>query len=156
MWWVVFFQAEDGIRDADVTGVQTCALPISRHDRAEPDDAGTQQARLKLDGVDHAAGAVGEVEREGTVPSDRRLAEVGADVLLYEGSERGLAHVVFPVDTGIDQHVDIAGRSSRMREAGSGGGIGQAARGWLAQSVAGQRAGGFNACAHSGPPGCQW
>src|SRR6266699_5174414 len=24
-----FFQAEDGIRDADVTGIQTCALPIS-------------------------------------------------------------------------------------------------------------------------------
>src|SRR5437773_5834755 len=24
-----FFQAEDGIRDRDVTGVQTCALPIS-------------------------------------------------------------------------------------------------------------------------------
>src|SRR5947209_12332470 len=26
-----FFQAEDGIRDIGVTGVQTCALPISRH-----------------------------------------------------------------------------------------------------------------------------
>ena len=26
--WVFFFQAEDGIRDYDVTGVQTCALPI--------------------------------------------------------------------------------------------------------------------------------
>src|SRR4029434_8601591 len=25
----VFFQAEDGIRDSSVTGVQTCALPIS-------------------------------------------------------------------------------------------------------------------------------
>src|SRR5437667_6667986 len=25
---VFFFQAEDGIRDRDVTGVQTCALPI--------------------------------------------------------------------------------------------------------------------------------
>src|SRR5690606_40105419 len=25
-----FFQAEDGIRDFHVTGVQTCALPISR------------------------------------------------------------------------------------------------------------------------------
>ena len=25
-----FFQAEDGIRDYDVTGVQTCALPISK------------------------------------------------------------------------------------------------------------------------------
>src|SRR5690606_40566953 len=27
-----FFQAEDGIRDFHVTGVQTCALPISRRD----------------------------------------------------------------------------------------------------------------------------
>src|SRR5256885_5956013 len=26
-----FFQAEDGIRDYKVTGVQTCALPISPH-----------------------------------------------------------------------------------------------------------------------------
>src|SRR5439155_15331719 len=26
-----FFQAEDGIRDGHVTGVQTCALPISRN-----------------------------------------------------------------------------------------------------------------------------
>src|SRR5687767_15435073 len=28
---VFFFQAEDGIRDKLVTGVQTCALPISEH-----------------------------------------------------------------------------------------------------------------------------
>src|SRR5436309_15334294 len=27
---IFFFQAEDGIRDFHVTGVQTCALPISR------------------------------------------------------------------------------------------------------------------------------
>src|SRR5207249_7992463 len=27
--YVFFFQAEDGIRDRNVTGVQTCALPIS-------------------------------------------------------------------------------------------------------------------------------
>src|SRR6266542_5602402 len=27
---VFFFRADDGIRDATVTGVQTCALPISR------------------------------------------------------------------------------------------------------------------------------
>src|SRR5260370_29012145 len=26
-----FFQAEDGIRDSSVTGVQTCALPISEY-----------------------------------------------------------------------------------------------------------------------------
>src|SRR2546430_4274227 len=28
--FIFFFQAEDGIRDLTVTGVQTCALPISR------------------------------------------------------------------------------------------------------------------------------
>src|SRR3989442_2297723 len=30
-----FFQAEDGIRDADVTGVQTCALPISERGKED-------------------------------------------------------------------------------------------------------------------------
>src|SRR3989337_1960162 len=37
---LVFFQAEDGIRDATVTGDQTCALPISsrrRHTIGRPD-----------------------------------------------------------------------------------------------------------------------
>src|SRR3989440_426256 len=37
---VFFFQAEDGIRDLIVTGVQTCALPISsrrRHTRSDRD-----------------------------------------------------------------------------------------------------------------------
>src|SRR2546430_5190461 len=44
-WWSVptsnvffFFQAEDGIRDLTVTGVQTCALPIWRG--AEPHHPG--------------------------------------------------------------------------------------------------------------------
>src|SRR6266513_3600028 len=30
------FQAEDGIRDRNVTGVQTCALPISSRSRTPP------------------------------------------------------------------------------------------------------------------------
>src|SRR2546421_9000495 len=30
LFFFFFFQAEDGIRDLIVTGVQTCALPISR------------------------------------------------------------------------------------------------------------------------------
>src|SRR3712207_8424383 len=30
-----FFQAEDGIRDIDVTGVQTCALPICPRGRQD-------------------------------------------------------------------------------------------------------------------------
>src|SRR3712207_7923887 len=33
MYSFFFFQAEDGIRDIGVTGVQTCALPIYRIDR---------------------------------------------------------------------------------------------------------------------------
>src|SRR5437868_10843366 len=32
---VFFFQAEDGIRDRNVTGVQTCALPICRERLAD-------------------------------------------------------------------------------------------------------------------------
>src|SRR5207245_4177909 len=54
MFFVFFFQAEDGIRDATVTGVQTCALPIflakvvvrARH-RAPP-VAGSQADREPL------------------------------------------------------------------------------------------------------------
>src|SRR5690554_736805 len=41
-----FFQAEDGIRDADVTGVQTCALPISVDDRTNSIIAFETQDRL--------------------------------------------------------------------------------------------------------------
>src|SRR5207253_6544707 len=34
---VFFFQAEDGIRDGHVTGVQTCALPICQGHRGRGD-----------------------------------------------------------------------------------------------------------------------
>src|SRR5438067_7772021 len=34
--FVFFFQAEDGIRDRNVTGVQTCALPIFSGLKARP------------------------------------------------------------------------------------------------------------------------
>src|SRR5207249_5479516 len=35
-YFFFFFQAEDGIRDRNVTGVQTCALPISRRRPGRP------------------------------------------------------------------------------------------------------------------------
>src|SRR5207245_7504283 len=38
---IFFFQAEDGIRDATVTGVQTCALPISWTDNSGVEDGFT-------------------------------------------------------------------------------------------------------------------
>src|SRR5205823_10716196 len=40
-----FFQAEDGIRDKLVTGVQTCALPISSSRRARRRSSPPREAR---------------------------------------------------------------------------------------------------------------
>src|SRR2546430_7563893 len=37
-----FFQAEDGIRDLTVTGVQTCALPISMPATTQKPDTGEE------------------------------------------------------------------------------------------------------------------
>src|SRR2546430_11372443 len=68
-----FFQAEDGIRDLTVTGVQTCALPILRLDRRRP------RAAARLDHV--------RVQR----PLDEvaRIAELGR--LLLEDADELLA-----------------------------------------------------------------
>src|SRR5699024_12103460 len=41
-----FFQAEDGIRDRNVTGVQTCALPISPPGRQLPNEHTARKQRL--------------------------------------------------------------------------------------------------------------
>src|SRR5437773_4867397 len=45
VFFCFFFQAEDGIRDRDVTGVQTCALPISSAHRpsGRPDCTGASR-----------------------------------------------------------------------------------------------------------------
>src|SRR3712207_8127113 len=62
-----FFQAEDGIRDIGVTGVQTCALPIYRIAqprrvarggmREHGEDGAREQPR-------HAVGEVDDAERD--------------------------------------------------------------------------------------------
>src|SRR5207249_7091768 len=54
----ILFQAEDGIRDRNVTGVQTCALPILRaHGHAAAGDAALAQARDWLAGRSAAEAA---------------------------------------------------------------------------------------------------
>src|SRR2546430_7662139 len=52
-----FFQAEDGIRDLTVTGVQTCALPISLPHRPRPVRAGKtfHERRRITPGIPHDA-----------------------------------------------------------------------------------------------------
>src|SRR3712207_7067618 len=42
-WVCFFFQAEDGIRDIGVTGVQTCALPIWLTSKAMQSQLGVDQ-----------------------------------------------------------------------------------------------------------------
>src|SRR5260370_30183266 len=58
-----FFQAEDGIRDSSVTGVQTCALPISA--------VGGQGQFIEGAGLDVPAE---QMEQGHDVAADQRLA----------------------------------------------------------------------------------
>src|SRR5436309_16013934 len=63
-----FFQAEDGIRDFHVTGVQTCALPISRHSRFP------QRAPTIMDGYPSAHGQPAS-RISGTRSEERRVGK---------------------------------------------------------------------------------
>src|SRR5207248_4357180 len=70
-----FFQAEDGIRDRTVTGVQTCALPISVRRRAaagspHPPPAGPARARASPPPASARAPS-----RPGGAPTARRSEE---------------------------------------------------------------------------------
>src|SRR3712207_8715108 len=62
---VFFFQAEDGIRDIGVTGVQTCALPISLNSPSRVGSSITSGAGLDVDAsgaeLDSSSDDVGEL-----------------------------------------------------------------------------------------------
>src|SRR5438270_2294941 len=66
-----FFQAEDGIRDLTVTGVQTCALPISVQDALD--------RHLELLAVQGARDLRDLVDRIGGVPRRELLAQLLPD-----------------------------------------------------------------------------
>src|SRR2546422_3694349 len=83
MCCVFFFQAEDGIRDVAVTGVQTCALPISRNvatPRASPSPSRLRRPPIPRptthDGRElHFRPEVGHVARWEARASDGRSEE---------------------------------------------------------------------------------
>src|SRR5437879_13922437 len=57
MCYLFFFQAEDGIRDTSVTGVQTCALPICIALGGEEAGVGDDAAEFAFVGaIFHASG----------------------------------------------------------------------------------------------------
>src|SRR6266496_6280616 len=83
-----FFQAEDGIRDLYVTGVQTCALPIYGHRHLPVRSDAEQAVRPGMEDGAHVVEAdagVGDVER----PRRRR-----SDVVEKYGPQRGQTHAV--------------------------------------------------------------
>src|SRR5437667_12107934 len=63
-----FFQAEDGIRDRDVTGVQTCALPIL---------AGSLRSQVEEFITKDAVAAKCVVHAEGARSEERRVGKEG-------------------------------------------------------------------------------
>src|SRR5215204_7704717 len=88
-----FFQAEDGIRDHCVTGVQTCALPISDQytNRANPEahyeSTGPEiweQTGGELDALVIAVGTGGTISGAG-----RYIKEQNADALIVGADPEG-------------------------------------------------------------------
>src|SRR3954449_4933525 len=59
-----FFQAEDGIGEESVTGVQTCALPIYSDD-SQPDQPGLQRRAEHVELGEETAGYRSEERRVG-------------------------------------------------------------------------------------------
>src|SRR5215467_66999 len=75
VFFFFFFQAEDGIRDYKVTGVQTCALPISAILRAIEDAGEHDQAGYRLE----MKGERQQHRDGGDRPDARQHADQGTD-----------------------------------------------------------------------------
>src|SRR5699024_11876282 len=78
----LFFQAEDGIRDRDVTGVQTCALPIWSSclpcASMLPSFTGADQIVVVKDGSIEAQGRHEDLLRHCALYADLWQAHMGA------------------------------------------------------------------------------
>src|SRR2546430_6932298 len=87
---IFFFQAEDGIRDLTVTGVQTCALPIyhrggvrivgpkARHDEGEAEQADDEARDHRGDltpGVDAPPVPAQDQDEPGARSEERRVGK---------------------------------------------------------------------------------
>src|SRR2546427_2306085 len=85
-----FFQAEDGIRDLTVTGVQTCALPIS----LRGDSAGAREPAERRAGEAGEDPLAPELRAELSVEADRGRVPVEHTLLPVKSTTSRL--LVFP------------------------------------------------------------
>src|SRR2546422_5931655 len=114
-----FFQAEDGIRDVAVTGVQTCALPICAPTRTP--------ARARGEGTDHRA--VGAARRIGRTRAARwrpRLQATGPP--RYRAPGEPPARDVLGARARARGNGWAAGAQAPRRDGGGGGIAGSAGR----------------------------
>src|SRR5690554_6103406 len=120
-----FFQAEDGIRDADVTGVQTCALPIcpARRTRetleamAEALPENSLKQRLRLDEALYTFD--GEALRawlQALPEGSRRVLVVGHNPALLELARWLSPQAPEALPTGALLHLSLRGESWRALE----------------------------------------
>src|SRR5690348_18290508 len=102
---VFFFQAEDGIRAGRVTGVQTCALPISSSSAAARSSS-WRAARV----------AAGQHTRIGSEPMPRRSEErrVGKECRGRFGAELRIERSVRDGHTVVPGHADRADLADRQ------------------------------------------
>src|SRR5205807_6711700 len=109
--YIFFFQAEDGIRDYKVTGVQTCALPILKRGNVAINGSTGAVLGRSLTGLrDVVDRTLSEVRLEAGTQRRERLPVI---TLLDEIAAAGLLHaeyrdIVFTVDS-IDPALAVEG-----------------------------------------------
>src|SRR5438270_10382035 len=86
-FYVFFFQAEDGIRDLTVTGVQTCALPICWRHRPRQS---LGPARARHDGPPNLGQPEARVGRRDAQITGQRLLEATGQTEAVDGGDHRL------------------------------------------------------------------
>src|SRR3712207_4552515 len=125
LFFFFFFQAEDGIRDIGVTGVQTCALPISIAVRDAINSGRIPGPTLYVSGpfIQHAPYPGTERFRWGVSGADdarakvRRLAQAGVNVIkLIDQDEMTIDEVRAVVDEAHRHRLPVVAHAHRPEE----------------------------------------
>src|SRR2546426_5198624 len=103
MFLFFFFQAEDGIRDYKVTGVQTCALPISLSSRCARGGGPTRCASARRRFMPHptepgrVAGVILAAGASRRMRANKMLLELEGEAVVRRAARRALAAGLSPV-----------------------------------------------------------